>query len=66
MLATASLPEVTVDEVVNRIFSARRITRADQRLFMMLLSQCWVTEAERRLIDRIYEGLRRGALRVVD
>ena len=66
MLATASLPEVTIEELVNRIFSARRITRTDQRLFMMLLSQCLVTEEERRLIDRVYEGLRRGFLRVVD
>ena len=66
MLATASLPEVTIEELVNCIFSARRITRTDQRLFMMLLSQCLVTEEERRLIDRVYEGLRRGFLRVVD
>ncbi len=66
MLATASPPEVTVDEVVNRIFSDRRITRTDQRLFMQLLSQCLVTESERRLIDRVYNGLRLGFLRVVD
>jgi hypothetical protein len=66
MLSTTSFPQVTVDEVVSRIFSSRRITRIDQRLFMMLLSQCLVTEEERAMIDRVYEGLRAGLLRVAD
>lgn len=66
MLATTSFPHVTVDEVVSRIFGSRRITRADQRIFMLLLSQCLVTDVERALIDRVYEGLRAGLLHVAD
>jgi hypothetical protein len=66
MLATASSPHVTVNEVVAQIFCSRCITRADQRAFMTLLSKGLVTDEEQKLINRVYEGLRTGHLRVTD
>lgn len=57
----------SVREVVERIFSSRRITRADQHRFMSaLLSKDSLSIEEREQIDRVFEGLRRGLLRVVD
>lgn len=54
-------------EVVERIFSTHRITRTDQQLFMKtLLSQDNLSSYEREQIDRVFEALRRGLLRVVD
>lgn len=54
-------------EVVERIFSTYKITRTDQQLFMKtLLSQDNLSSYEREQIDRVFEALRRGLLRVVD
>jgi hypothetical protein len=54
-------------QVVQRIFSTYRITRADQQLFMQtLLSKDTLTSEEQQQIDRVFDALRRGLLRVVD
>ncbi|MCT7951150.1 hypothetical protein NG798_15225 [Ancylothrix sp. C2] len=54
-------------EVVERIFSTHRITRTDQQLFMKtLLSQDILSSYEKEQIDRVFEALRQGLLRVVD
>jgi hypothetical protein len=52
-----------LERLVERIFASRCITRADQRIFMSLNS---VNPQEQNLINRVYEGLHRGFLRVVD
>lgn len=54
-------------EVIDRIFSTHRITRNDQQLLMKtLLAQDILSSYEREQIDRVFDALRRGLLRVVD
>jgi hypothetical protein len=60
-------PESNIEKIVERIFLTHRITRADQRIFMMtLLSKDSLSSKEQMLIDRVFEALRQGLLRVVD
>ena len=54
-------------EVIDRIFSTHRITKTAQQLLMRtLLSQDILSSYEREQIDRVFDALRRGLLRVVD
>jgi hypothetical protein len=58
---------VSVKELVDLIFTSHRITRQDQQMLMnALLSKDSLTMEEHLLIDRVFDGLRRGLLRVVD
>lgn len=58
---------VSVKELVDQIFMSHRITRQDQQTLMnALLSKDSLTMEEHLLIDRVFDGLRRGLLRVVD
>ncbi|MEY3868036.1 MAG: hypothetical protein ACRCT1_23680 [Microcoleaceae cyanobacterium] len=58
---------VSVKELVDQIFTSHRITRQDQQTLMnALLSKNSLTMEEHLLIDRVFDGLRRGLLRVVD
>lgn len=58
---------VSVKELVDQIFTSHRITRqAQQTLMNALLSKDSLTMEEHLLIDRVFDGLRRGLLRVVD
>ena len=60
-------PPAKTKQLVERIFTSRKITRADQHLFMSsLLSKSVISEEERCLINRVSEGVQRGLLRVVD
>ncbi|AFY80703.1 hypothetical protein Oscil6304_0974 [Oscillatoria acuminata PCC 6304] len=60
-------PESNIEKIVERIFLTHRITRDDQRIFMMtLLSKDSLSSKEQILIDRVFEALRQGLLRVVD
>jgi hypothetical protein len=64
MYPTANFEQrIALERIVERIFASRCITRADQRIFMSLNS---VDTQEQSLINRVYEGLHRGLLRVVD
>lgn len=57
----------TVKETVDRILITGKITRADQQVFMKaLLSQESLTEEEQIHINWVFDGLRRGALQVVN
>lgn len=63
MSAQVCIAPSPIEAVVDRIFASRRITRADQ----MLLMHCQaISLAEKTLIDRVFEGLKRGLLRVAD
>ncbi|NES97076.1 MAG: hypothetical protein F6K32_17940 [Desertifilum sp. SIO1I2] len=60
-------PPLAVEAIVERIFETRRITRADQQVFMSaLLSKNSLNLSEQQQIDRVFEGLRQGRIRVVD
>ena len=58
-----ALPLPTLQEVVSRIMSSRRITRFDQRI---LLSTRSLSGEEQRLINQVFDRLRTGFLKVVD
>jgi hypothetical protein len=67
MPASASLPTVPVQQIVERIFVFRQISRTDQRLLMStFLSQESLSEAEHLLINRVFDALKQGLLKVVD
>ncbi len=64
---TTNSPEPNINQIVTRIFSTHRITRADQKIFMAtLLSKESLSPEEQSQIDRVFDGLRQGLLRVVD
>jgi hypothetical protein len=64
---TPKPPESNINQIVTRIFSTHRITRADQQIFMAtLLSKDSLSAEEQSQIDRVFDGLRQGLLRVVD
>ncbi len=62
----ALLSQLNINQLTDNIFNTRRITRRDQRLLMYLLSSYRLGEQEQNLINRIYEMLNKGLLRVVD
>lgn len=53
----------SLQDVVDRILTSRRITRLDQRL---LLSLANLSREEQTLLNEVFDRLRRGLLRVVD
>lgn len=56
-----------VSSVVEQIFNNRRITRSDQhRLMNLLLSKDALSLEDQNQINRVFDALRRGLLRVVD
>ncbi len=67
MQAQTDLPNVTFEQVIERIFASRRITRADQERFMSaLLAKSSLTAAEQVQVNRVFDALRSGLIRVVD
>ncbi|MDJ1173122.1 hypothetical protein [Roseofilum capinflatum] len=66
-MSAASPSTANLEQVIERIFQTRQISRADQQRFMTaLLSKDDLSLADQRQIDRVFEGLRQGRLRVVD
>jgi hypothetical protein len=57
---------VNLETTIANIFATRRITRNDQQLLMVLFSQGTLTATDKDLIDRVYEALSQGRLKVVD
>lgn len=56
-----------LDVIIEHIFETRRITRADQKVFMTaLLSKHNLTPSEQTQIDRVFAALRQGRLKVVE
>ncbi len=59
--------QLSIEQMVHKITSSGKISRADQQQFMAaLLSQKTISAAEEAMINRIFELLRAGRLRVVD
>lgn len=64
---TGHLPRPEIKQMVEKITASGRISRADQQQFMSaLLSQSMIGSAEQELINRVFDLLRAGRLRVVD
>jgi hypothetical protein len=57
---------LSLEMTIEKILTTRRITRNDQRLLMRLFSQSDLSSADKDLLDRVYEALNQGRLRVVD
>lgn len=67
MTPQVSAPQLSIEQIVLEIFSNRRITRTDQRRLMsMLLAKDCLSSEEQNSINRMFESLRQGAIRVVD
>ncbi|MEM1278556.1 MAG: hypothetical protein AAGG53_00760 [Cyanobacteria bacterium P01_H01_bin.152] len=57
---------VNLEATIEKIFATRRITRHDQQVLMYSFSQGGLSPADKDLLDRVYEALNQGRLRVVD
>ncbi|GAB4370415.1 MAG: hypothetical protein Kow00121_11140 [Elainellaceae cyanobacterium] len=67
MNASTPSSSVPLREVIDRIFMTRQITRGDQLRFMaIVLEQEAISGEDRTQIDRLFEALKRGFLKVVD
>lgn len=67
MSAQTSKPKSLVEQVIERIFFDRQITKADQNLLMSsLLSKKSLSDNDEKQINRVFDALQRGLLRVVD
>jgi hypothetical protein len=55
-----------IEQTIDRIFAARRLTRQDQQMLMTMFSSRSLTPSDAPLINRVYEALNQGRLRVVD
>jgi hypothetical protein len=60
-------PKFPVQQIANRIIYCRKISRIDQHLFMSaLLSKKSLSLEEKNLVEKVYDGLSRGWIKVVD
>lgn len=57
---------ISIEEAVEKILASRRITRYDQRLLMSLYSNSGLSDSDAALLNRVYEALNQGRLRVVE
>lgn len=65
---SASSPNFTpIQQMVDRICRCRRLSRADQQQLMASLwSQRLISQDDQQQIQRVFEALHAGLLRVVD
>ena len=67
MLAQSSATNTSIEQVVDRILSSRKISRTDQQALMAaLMSKNAISTKDQLLINRVFDALRKGQLRVVD
>ncbi|QYX33695.1 hypothetical protein [Sphaerospermopsis torques-reginae] len=56
-----------LESILQRIFTNRRITRQDQHIMMSnLLAQEGLSDAHIMQINQVFDGLKKGLIRVVD
>jgi polyphosphate kinase 2 (PPK2 family) len=55
-----------LEQTIENMFAARRLTRNDQQTLMALFSQRDLSPKDAALINRVYDALSQGRLRVVD
>lgn len=67
MVQSTNSSALDLERMVSKITESGRISRADQQAFMAtLLSKAKISSAEQAIVDRMFELLRSGRLRVVD
>lgn len=62
MISSLSSPH-SLEQLINHILDSRQLTREDQRQLLALQS---LTSQEQTLINRLFDRLRLGFVRVVD
>ncbi|MDJ1175762.1 hypothetical protein [Roseofilum capinflatum] len=67
MPAEAIFSEFTIEQVLAQIFARGRISRLDQQLLIRTLQgEQMLTKEQHTVIQRIFEALQNGWLKVVD
>ena len=66
MTAELVAPQATLEQIITKILTSRRISRLDQRLLMVASCQATLTTQEENLLKQVYELLHRGLLKVVN
>lgn len=67
MELTTKSNTANVEAILERIFANRRITRQDQDTMMSnLMSQEGLSEKNIMQINQVFEGLKKGLIKVVD
>ncbi|MGC1309170.1 MAG: hypothetical protein WA885_18250 [Phormidesmis sp.] len=56
----------SIEERVAHIFQTRQITRTDQAFLMSVFASGQISAADEALINKIYEALNAGRLKVVE
>ncbi|NJL46601.1 MAG: hypothetical protein HC929_02650 [Leptolyngbyaceae cyanobacterium SM2_5_2] len=56
----------TLEKTIEEMFATRRLTRRDQQMIMAMFSKRDLNATDAALINRVYEALSQGRLRVVD
>ena len=57
---------LSIEEMVAKIFATRRITRTDQHILMSMFADGNISANDQMLINRIYDALNQGRLKVVE
>jgi hypothetical protein len=60
---TTQITQPSIQQVIDRIMTTRRITRLDQHLLLMVQQ---MTLEEKNLVNQVFDRLRQGLLKVVD
>ncbi len=55
-----------LERTIEELFASRQLTRRDQEKLMSLFSQRDLSANDAMLINRVYDALSQGRLRVVD
>ena len=56
----------TLERAIEKMFVTRRLTRRDQQMIMTMFAKHDLSSTDADLINRVYEALTQGRLRVVD
>lgn len=66
MQAQPDRTQVSITQLADKILHSRRISRQDRSQLMHLLSRTGLGEREQNVVDRLYQELHMGLIRVVD
>lgn len=67
MAVPANSHSVALQQIVDQVLIARRLTRVDQaRIMQLVLAKKCLSCDEQRQVDRVFDALKRGLVRVSD
>jgi hypothetical protein len=66
MQSTINSNAPNLESIFERIFSNRKITRQDQYIMMGLLAKESLSERNIQEINKVFDSLKRGLIKVVD